>query len=147
MSNKIKESSHIQSKELDRATGFMNTISETIDTIKESSQGQTNTAKNILKDTVQMREFMKRLKECTAELSAESRFVSDATVKVAEKIMRVAETTSSQKMLSARIVASMETVKKVAEDNSTLAFGLDKTVKEMNKLAESLRNNVGNFKT
>ncbi|MBE9531752.1 MAG: methyl-accepting chemotaxis protein, partial [Proteobacteria bacterium] len=147
MSNKIKESAAVQSKELVKATGYMNMINETIETIKESSQNQTSTAKNILKDTVQMREFMKRLKECTAELSAESRFVSDATTKVAKKIMRVAETTSSQKMLSARIVASMETVKKVAEDNSTLAFGLDKTVKEMNKLAESLRNNVGNFKT
>ena len=147
MSKKIKESTSIQTKELEKTTNLMNTIKETGDGIKESSQGQTNSAKNILKDTVQMREFMKRLKECTAELSAESRLVSDSTTKVAEKIMRVAETTSSQKMLSARIVASMETVKKVAEDNSTLAFGLDKTVKEMNKLAESLRNNVGNFKT
>ena len=52
----------------------MNTINDTVETIKESSQDQTNTAKNILKDTVQMREFMKRLKECTAELSAEVAF-------------------------------------------------------------------------
>ena len=143
----IKNSTTAQSKELDNATGTMNSISSTMDDIKTAAQAQTNTAKKILKDTVQTREFLKKLKECTADLSGESRLVSDATIKVANKIMRVAEATSSQKMLSARIVVSMETVKKVAEDNATLAFGLDKTVKEMNKLAESLRSSVGNFKT
>ncbi|MEE9543586.1 MAG: methyl-accepting chemotaxis protein [Thermodesulfobacteriota bacterium] len=143
----IKDCTTAQAKELENATDSMNSSNSTMDDIKSAAQTQTSTAKKILKDTVQTREFLKKLKESTAGLSGESRLVSDSTTKVADKIMRVAEATSSQKMLSARIVVSMETVKKVAEDNATLAFGLDKTVKEMNKLAESLRNSVGNFKT
>jgi methyl-accepting chemotaxis protein len=147
LAESIKDCTAIQTRELENASGIINSANSTMNDIKTAAQTQTTTAKKISKDTVQMREFMKKLKECTADLSSESRLVSDATIKVADKIMRVAEATSSQKMLSARIVVSMETVKKVAEDNSTLAFGLDKTVKAMNKLAESLRNSVGNFKT
>ncbi len=143
----IKNCTATQAKELENATSSMHSSSGTMNDIKTAAQAQTTTAKKILKDTVQTREFLKKLKESTAHLSGESRLVSDATTKVADKITRVAEATSSQKMLSARIVVSMETVKKVAEDNATLAFGLDKTVKEMNKLAEALRSSVGNFKT
>ena len=115
--------------------------------IKKATDAQSNSAKAILKDTVRMKELMERVKSSTDDQSVEGTMVSDAVFKVAEKIKRVAEATNEQMMLSAQIIAAMETGKKVAEDNATHAFGLDKTVREMNKLADTLRDNVGSFKT
>ena len=90
---------------------------------------------------------MEKLKGSTNEQSVESKLAGEAVFKVAEKIKRVAEATNEQMKLSGRIMESMETGKNVAEENAAHAFGLDKTVRELNKLADMLRSNVGSFKT
>ncbi|MEE8575408.1 MAG: HAMP domain-containing methyl-accepting chemotaxis protein [Thermodesulfobacteriota bacterium] len=143
----IENSTTEQASGLEHVTDAAKMISEMVGEIKRAADGQSIAAKEILKDTVQMREFMEKVKASTGVQSVESKQVSEAIFRVAEKIVRVAETTSEQMMLSERMVSAMVTVKKVAEDNATLAFGLDKTVREMNKLSDSLRSNVGNFKT
>ena len=59
----------------------------------------------------------------------------------------VAEATGEQLMLSKRIVGAIETVKNAADGNAALAARLEKTVKEMNRQADTLRNTVGSFRT
>ncbi|MBI5343960.1 MAG: hypothetical protein HZB83_01245 [Deltaproteobacteria bacterium] len=90
---------------------------------------------------------MERVKLSTLGQTRETRRVSEAVFRVAGKIERVALAASEQMELSKRIVAAMDTVKAAAEDNAALSARLEKTVKEMNKQADTLRNTVGNFKT
>jgi methyl-accepting chemotaxis protein len=143
----IENSTAEQTRGVESVAEAAKTISRMVGEIKKAADEQSAAASEILKDTMQMREFMEKVKASAEEQSLESRHVSEAVFRVAEKIVRVAETTSGQMALSGRIVAAMETVKKAAEDNATLAFGLDRTVREMNRLAEALRSNVGSFKT
>ena len=143
----IENSTMEQTRGVEDIIGSSKTIRKMVGEIKSAADELSLAGSEILKDTVQMREFMKKVKKSTDEQSVESKLVSEAVFKVAEKITRVAKATNSQMVLSSRIIAAMETSKNVTEDNADLAYGLDKAVREMNKLAKTLRDNVGSFKT
>jgi methyl-accepting chemotaxis protein len=147
MAKMIEKATIEQTKGVGQISSVAQTISGMVGEIKAAANDQSTAAKEILKDTVQMKEFMERVKLSTNEQARESKHVSEAIFHVAEQIDTVAEATTEQMMLSKRIVTSIETVKQAAQDNAALAARLERTVKEMNKQADKLRNTVGSFKT
>ncbi len=146
MAKMIEKATIEQTKGAGQITSAAQMISDMVGDIKNAANEQSQAAKEILKDTLQMKEFMEKVKLSTNEQSRESKHVSEAIFNVVEKIKRVAGATSEQMVFSKRIVSAVETVKKAAEDNAALASRLERTVKEMNKQAETLRDNVGSFK-
>ncbi|MFQ5735922.1 MAG: methyl-accepting chemotaxis protein [Thermodesulfobacteriota bacterium] len=146
MAKMIEKATIEQTKGTGQIISVAQMISYMVGDIKNAANEQSQAAKEILKDTMQMKEFMEKVKLSTNEQSRESKQVSEAIFNVVEKIERVAGATSEQMKFSRRIVTAVETVKQAAEDNAALASRLEKTVKEMNKQADSLRNNVGSFK-
>ncbi|MBI5643025.1 MAG: HAMP domain-containing protein [Deltaproteobacteria bacterium] len=147
MAKMIEKTTIEQTKGAGQITNAAQMISHMVGDIKNAANEQSSAAKEILKDTVQMKEFMEKVKLSTIEQSREGKHVSEAIFKVADKIKRVAGATQEQMKFSKRIVVAVETVTKAAEDNAALATRLEKTVKEMNKQAETLRSTVGSFKT
>ncbi len=143
----VEKTTANQTKSVEDVTDAAQVINFMVSEIKKITDEQKGAASEIQEDTVHMRELMEKVKSSTNEQSVESKLAGEAVFKVAEKIKRVAEATKEQMKLSGRIIASMETGKNVAEDNAAHAFGLDKTVRELNKLADMLRSNVGSFKT
>ncbi len=146
MAKMIEKATIEQTNGAGQITNVAQVMSQMVGDIKNATNEQSTAAKEILKDTVQMKEFMEKVKLSTIEQSRESKHVSEAIFKVVGKIQRVAGATSEQMKFSKRIVSAVETVKKAAEDNAALAARLEKTVKEMNKQADTLRNTVGSFK-
>ncbi len=146
MAKMIERTTIEQTKGAVQITNAAQMISHMVGDIKNAANEQSAAAREILKDTVQMKEFMERVKHSTIEQSREGRHVSESIFKVADRIKKVASATSAQMEFSRRIVTAVETVKLAAEDNAALASRLDKTVKEMNRQAEALRNTVGSFK-
>ena len=147
MAKMIEKATIEQSRGVGQISRTAQMISEMVGNIKAASSAQSTGTQEILRDTVKMKEFMERVKLSTMEQTKGSKHVTEAIVKVAEKIRRVADATNEQMMLSKRIVVAMETVRKAAEDNAALAHRLDRTVAEMNRQADALKNTVGNFKT
>lgn len=146
MAKMIEKATIEQTRGAGQITSVAQVMSQMVGDIKNAANEQSGAASEILKDTVQMKEFMEKVKLSTIEQSRESKHVSEAIFKVVGKIQRVAGATSEQMKFSRRIVSAVETVKKAAEDNAALAVRLEKTVKEMNKQADTLRNTVGSFK-
>ena len=122
-------------------------ISSMVADIKTAADEQSAASKEILKDTVLMKELMEKVRLSTIEQTRETKKVFEAILKVAGKITTVAGATTDQMMLSRRMVEAVGTVRKAAVDNAELAAKLEKTVKEMNKQADKLRSTVENFKT
>lgn len=147
MAKMIEKATIEQTKGAGQITNASQMISNMVGDIKNAANEQSSAAREILKDTVQMKEFMEKVKLSTIEQARETKRVSEAIFKVAEKIKRVADATSEQMVFSKRIITSVETVRSAGEDNAALAARLEKTVKEMNRQAETLRSTVGNFKT
>ncbi len=147
MAKLIEKATIEQTRGAVQISNFVQTISSMVGDIKNASGEQSDAVKEILTDTVQMREFMERVRQTTVEQSRESKHVSDAIFDVAGKIKRVADATSEQLMFSKRIVEAVETVKNAAQDNAALAARLEKTVTEINRQSERLKNTVGSFKT
>ncbi len=147
MAKLIEKAAIEQAKGTGQVTNVVQTISNMVGDIKSAATEQSSAAKEILKDTAQMKEFMEKAKLSTIEQARESKRVSESIFKVAGKIKIVADATSEQMIFSKRIIAAIDTVKAAAEDNAALAVRLEKTVKEMNKQADALRNTVENFKT
>ncbi len=147
MAKMIERATFEQTRGIEQISNAARMISNMVGDIKSATNEQSLGAKDIIKDTLQMKEFIEKAKLLTLEQSRESRLVTENILKVDEKIKRVADATQEQLMLSKRIVIAVDTVRKAAEDNAKLASRLDNTVREMNRLADSLRNTVGNFKT
>lgn len=147
MAKMIEKVTIDQTKGVGQISNVAQNINSMVGDIKNATNEQSSAAKEILKDTVQMKEFMEKAKLSTIEQARESKHVTEAILNVAQKIKRVAGATSEQMMLSKRIVTAVETVRHAAEDNAALSARLERTVKEMNAQAETLRNTVGSFKT
>ncbi len=147
MAKMIEKTTIEQTRGTGQVANVIQTISNMVGDIKNAANEQSTAAKEIIKDTAQMREFMEKAKLSTIEQSRETKHVSEAIFKVAEKIKTVAGATSEQMVFSKRIISAIETVKAAAGDNAALAARLERTVKEMNKQADALRNTVGNFRT
>lgn len=147
MAKMIEKAAIEQTKGVGQISSVAQKISNMVGEIKVAANEQSMAAKEILKDTVQMREFMEKVKLSTNEQARESKHVSEAIFMIADKLTTVAEATSEQMILSRRIITAIETVKNAADGNAALAARLEKTVKEMNRQADTLRNTVGNFKT
>lgn len=147
MAKMIEKTTIEQTRGTGQVANVIQTISNMVGDIKSAANEQSLASKEILKDTAQMREFMEKAKLSTIEQARETKHVSEAIYKVAEKIKTVADATSEQMVFSKRIISAIETVKAAAEDNAAMAASLEKTVKEMNKQADALRNTVGNFRT
>lgn len=147
MARQIEKATIEQTRGTDQISNVAQVISNMVREIKNATNEQSQAAGEIMKDTVQMKELLEKVKNSTTAQTRESKLVSEAIFKVADKIKRVADATSDQMMVSKRIVTAVDTVKAAAQGNAALATRLEKTVQEMNKQAESLRNTVGNFKT
>jgi methyl-accepting chemotaxis protein len=147
MAKMIEKATIEQTKSVGQVSSVAQSISGMVGEIKAAANDQSAAAKEILKDTVQMKKFMDEVKLSTNEQARESKHVSEAIFNVAEQIDTVAEATTAQKMLSKRMVATIGTVKQAAQDNAALAARLEKTVQLMNKQAGRLRNTVESFKT
>ncbi|MBE9527722.1 MAG: HAMP domain-containing protein [Proteobacteria bacterium] len=130
--------------QISHSTQMINTM---VEDIKSAADEQSKASEEILKDTVQMKGLIEQVKLTTNGQARDSKDVTGAILQVAEKINTVAEATAEQMMLSKRIINAINTVKHVAEDNAGLATSLEKTVKNMNKQADTLRNTVKSFKT
>lgn len=130
--------------QISHSTQMINTM---VEDIKSAADEQSMASEEILKDTVQMKGLIEQVKLTTNGQARDSKGVTGAILQVAEKINTVAEATAEQMMLSKRIINAINTVKHVAEDNADLATSLEKTVKNMNKQADTLRNTVKSFKT
>jgi len=146
MAKMIEKTTIEQTKGTGQVADVIQTISNMVGDIKSAANDQSLAATEILKDTAQVREFMGKAKLSTSEQAREAKHVSEAIYKVAGKIKTVADATSEQMVFSRRIIAAIETVKAAAEDNAAMAASLERTVKEMNKQADALRNTVGNFR-
>jgi methyl-accepting chemotaxis protein len=147
MAKLIEKATIEQTRGTGQVANVIQTISNMVGDIKSAANEQSTAAKEILKDTGQVREFMEKAKLSTTEQARETKHVSEAIYKVAGKIKTVADATSEQMVFSRRIISAIETVKAAAEDNAAMAASLERTVKEMNKQADALRNTVGNFRT
>ncbi len=147
MAKLIEKATIEQTKSVGQISHSTQIINTMVEDIKTAVDEQSNASEEILKDTVQMKGLMEQVKLTTNGQARDSKDVTEAILRVAEKINTVATATGEQMMLSKRIVSAIDTVKYVAEDNANLALSLEKTVKNMNKQADTLRNTVKSFKT
>lgn len=147
MAKMIEKATIDQTKGVSQISNLAQMMSNMVGEIKNAATDQSLAADEIMKDTASMKELMDKVKLSTVEQARESKHVTEAILKVTSKIDRVAESTSEQMMLSRRIVTAMDTVKLAAEECVASVVRLEKTVKEMNSQADSLRSTVGSFKT
>lgn len=146
MAKLIEKATIEQTKGASQIASSVQGISHMVGDIKVASGDQAHAAREILTDMAQMKDLMERVKLSTIEQARETRRVAEAIFRVLEKIARVADSTGEQMVFSKRIVVSVDTVRKAAEDNAALAARLENTVEEMNRQADSLRSTVANFK-
>lgn len=147
MAKLIERDTEEQTAGVEQISNATRVINEMVAGIKKAAKEESGATKEILKDTAEMKEFMEKARLSTLEQTMETRHVSDAIAYAAGKASRVAEATYEQLMLSEKILAAIETVRRAALDNSGLASRLENTVMELNRQAESLRSTVANFKT
>ncbi len=147
MAKLIEKATIEQTKSVGQISNSTQMINTMVEDIKTAAEEQSKASQEILKDTVQMKALMEQVKVTTNGQARDSKDVTEAILRVAEKINTVAEATSEQMMFSKRIISAINTVKYAAEDNANLANSLEKTVKDMNKQADTLKNSVKSFKT
>ncbi len=143
----IEKATAEQAKGVQVVNVAMENISNQIDHITKATKEQKEGARLITESAEKMRELTLQVEKATVEQSSSSRQISGAVETVSDRIHQISRAVREQKVGSGQIMTSIEQIKHIPEKNRTMAFSMNKGLRDVMRDNELLETEVAKFKT
>jgi len=147
MAYSIDRATEEQAKGVRVVNTAMDSVRGRIDQIVRATQEQTRGAGLIIDSAEIMRDLTIHVERATAEQSQSSRRISDAVESISERIQQISLAVREQHIGTDQIMKSIEQIKHIPEKSRSLAFSMNKGLRDVMRDNELLETEVARFRT
>ncbi len=146
MSWQIEKAAVEQARGVRQINEAMDRVSAMAQQISKAIQEQSRGTEQIMHASAKMRDMTRQVNISTEEQAKGSRQITKAVENVTERVQQIAKAINEQKNGTVAIFRSVEESRNTSRDCMAVVTEIDKTVQELSKQAESLKESIGRFK-
>lgn len=146
MTVSIKRSTEEQARAANLVTAATERIRDMIDHVAKATAEQSQGVVLVMGAAERMKDLSRQVSKATEEQTISSRQMAQATEIVSERSQQISRALAEHKKGSQDILGSIEAVKDIPVENRKLAFGISKTLWNLEKDAELLKAEMERFR-